>query len=131
MVRVLVPAMIFLSGGFMAMAWLAHLRVREKGFWIALAMSWAIVLPEYVLNVAATRLGYGVYTGGQMAAFHLCAGVVCVALVARFVLGEALGASQIVGFALIAAGMVLVLLRPTGAPREPDPITDTPRAPPR
>ncbi len=52
MKQVIVPLMIFVSGGFMATAWLAHLRVRHYGFWFALAMSWAIVLPEYVLNVA-------------------------------------------------------------------------------
>lgn len=104
--------MIFLSGVFMAFAWLAHLRIKEKGFLVALVMSWMIVLPEYVLNVAATRLGHGTYTGGQMAAFHLCSGVVCVALVSRFLLREALGTSQVFGFALLAAGMVLVLRTP-------------------
>lgn len=108
---VLVPAMIFLSGGFMAVAWLAHLRIRQYGFWPALGMSWAIVLPEYVLNVSATRYGYGTFTGAQMASFHLCSGVVCVALVSRYVLGESLGGRQFVGFGLLAVAMVLVLRR--------------------
>jgi uncharacterized protein (DUF486 family) len=107
----LVPAMIFVSGGFMAMAWLAHLRIKSLGFFPALAMSWAIVLPEYVLNVAATRYGYGTYTGAQMASFHLTAGVVCVALVSRYVLGEAIGGRQLVGFGLLAIGMALLLRR--------------------
>jgi uncharacterized protein (DUF486 family) len=109
---VLVPAMIFLSGGFMAVAWLAHLRIRDFGFWPALCLSWGIVLPEYVLNVAATRYGYGTFSGAQMAAFHLFSGVICVALVSRYILGESLARPQLVGFALLAAGMVLVLRRP-------------------
>jgi uncharacterized protein (DUF486 family) len=109
MQRFLVPPMIFLSGAFMAVAWLGHLRIREYGFWVALAMSWAIVLPEYVLNVAATRYGWGTFSGAQMAAFHLCSGVVCVALVSRFVLDETLSGLQISGFALLAVGMFLVL----------------------
>lgn len=109
MKRFLVPLMIFTSGAFMATAWLGHLRIRERGFWVALGLSWLIVLPEYVLNVVATRYGYGTYTGAQMAAFHLCSGVVCVTLVSRFLLNEALRAPQLVGFALLAAGMVLVL----------------------
>ena len=109
--RYLVPLMIFASGGFMAVAWLGHLRIRHYGFWIALALSWAIVLPEYVLNVAATRWGIGTYSGAQMASFHLCSGVVCVALVSRFVLGESLSSSQLAGFGLLAAGMALVLRR--------------------
>jgi uncharacterized protein (DUF486 family) len=108
---VLVPAMIFLSGAFMAVAWLAHLRIRDHSFWAALAMSWMIVLPEYVLNVTATRYGYGTFTGAQMASFHLMSGVVCVAIVSRYVLGEALGKSQILGFGLLAVAMVLVLRR--------------------
>jgi uncharacterized protein (DUF486 family) len=108
----LVPALILLSGAFMATAWLAHLRFRDSlGFWSALAISWALVLPEYALNVFATRLGFGTFTGAQMASFHLCSGVVCVALVSRFVLGESMEARQLAGFVLLALGMVLVLRR--------------------
>jgi multidrug transporter EmrE-like cation transporter len=38
--------------------------------------------------------------------------VVCVALVSRYVLGEALAGRQIAGLALLAVAMVLVLHRP-------------------
>lgn len=110
-VRLLVPLMIFLSGGFMAVAWLGHLRIRQYGFWVALGLSWLIVLPEYVLNVTATRYGYGTFTGGQMASFHLCSGVVCVAIVSRLLLGEPLSGRHLLGFVLLAAGMVLLLYR--------------------
>lgn len=108
---VLVPAMLFLSGAFMAVAWLGHLKIRGLGFWSALAMSWAIVLPEYVLNVLATRYGYGTFSGSQMASVHLCSGVLCVALVSRYILGESFAYRQMIGFVLLAAGMVLVLKR--------------------
>ncbi len=101
--------MIFTSGAFMSVAWLGHLRFKERGFWLALLMSWLIVLPEYVLNVLATRLGFGTYTGAQMASFHLCSGVVCVALVSKLVLGEPIGAQQVGGFVFLALGMVLLL----------------------
>ena len=115
MKRTLVPLMIVLSGAFMASAWLAHLRFRDRiGFASALVASWAIVLPEYALNVAATRYGYGTFTGAQMAAVHLCSGVVCVTLVSRFLLGEALVGRHIVGFAFLTVGMFL-LLRQTPA----------------
>ncbi len=106
---VLVPAMIFLSGAFMSVAWLGHLTIRQYGFWRALVMSWLIVLPEYVLNVAATRYGYGTFTGAQMASFHLVSGVVCVAVVSRYLLGEPLDARQVFGFGLLAVAMLLVL----------------------
>jgi multidrug transporter EmrE-like cation transporter len=44
--------------------------------------------------------------------FHLAFGVVCVALVSPFVLGEPLTARQLVGFALLVAGTVLIAHRP-------------------
>lgn len=109
MKQLTVPLMIFASGSFMATAWLAHLRIRDHSFWLALAMSWAIVLPEYVLNVAATRYGYGTFTGAQMAAMHLASGVVCVMAVSRLVLGEELTGRHVVGFVLLMAGMLLLL----------------------
>jgi uncharacterized protein len=109
---VLVPVFMFLSSGLMALAWLGHLRFRDQiGFWIALGASWLLVLPEYVLNVAGTRFGYGTYSGAQMASFHLAFGVVCVALVSRFVLDERFAISQMLGFILLAISMVLITYR--------------------
>jgi uncharacterized protein len=113
MKSVLVPFYMLLASCLMSLAWLGHLRYRESiGFWTALAFSWLLVLPEYVLNVAATRYGYGTYSGAQMATFHLAFGVLCVALVSRFVLGEPLTTRQLVGFALLVAGTVLITHRP-------------------
>lgn len=110
---VLVPFLMLCSSGLMALAWLGHLRYRDSiGFWVALGLSWMLVLPEYVLNVGATRYGYGTYTGAQMASFHLAFGVVAVALVAHFVLGEQLTAMQWIGFALLAVATVFITWRP-------------------
>lgn len=110
---VLVPLCMLLASCLMSLAWLGHLRFRDStGFWTALAMSWLLVLPEYVLNVAATRWGYGTYTGAQMATFHLAFGVVCVALVARYVLRERFTPTQLVGFGLLVLATVLITRRP-------------------
>jgi uncharacterized protein len=114
---ILVPLLMLFSSALMALAWLGHLRFRDSiGFGAALALSWLVVLPEYVLNVGATRYGYGTYTGAQMASFHLAFGVVAVALVARFVLGERLTALQWVGFALLAVATLLITHRRGDAP---------------
>ena len=111
MKTILVPVFMFLSSALMATAWLAHLRFREQiGFWVALGASW-LLLPEYVLNVAATRFGYDTYSGAQMASFHLAFGVVCVALVSRYVLNERLSALQMFGFGLLAVSIVLITYR--------------------
>lgn len=106
---VLVPAMIFTSGAFMAVAWLGHLRIRDRSFWLALLLSWLIVLPEYALNVAATRYGYGTFSGAQMAAMHLGSGVVCVGLVSRYLLEEPLSLQQLVGFVLLGISLILIM----------------------
>ena len=116
MLQVLVPTMLFTSSVLMALAWLGHIRFRSKGFLIALLVSWFIVLPEYALNVGAMRLGHGVYSGGvaiytaaEMAAFNLCSGVICVALVSRFFLKERLNWYQVSGFILMAMAIFLVV----------------------
>lgn len=105
--------MLFASSVIMALAWLGHLRFKDYPFYWAILATWFIVLPEYVLNVAAIRLGYGTYTGCNMATFNLCTGVLCVALVSWLVLGEPLTTQKLVGFALMAVAMVLVASPPS------------------
>ncbi len=110
MITLGVPAMLFASSVLMAVAWLAHIRYRERvGFRKALMMSWLLVLPEYVLNISAIRMGHGTYSAGAMASFNLCSGVLCVALVARYLLGEHVTARGICGYLLMAFAVVLVV----------------------
>lgn len=93
----------------MALAWLGHLRFKEEvSFLMATAVAWLLVLPEYALNILALRLGIKRYSGGQMAAFRLCSGVVCIALVSRFVLGEPLTTKKLIGFLLMFVSMLLI-----------------------
>lgn len=103
-----VPLMLFSSSLIMALAWLGHMRFTRR-FLFALLTSWFLVLPEYLLNVAALRYGIEIYTGTEMAAFNLCSGVLCVALVSRFVLGEPLDRRQVLGFVLMAGAILLVV----------------------
>jgi len=110
---VLVPIFMAMSSALMALAWLGHLRFRHTvGFATALLLSWLLVLPEYVLNVAATRYGYGTYSGAQMASFHLAFGVLSVALVSRFILGEQLAPIHVAGFVLLAGAMAMIMHKP-------------------
>ncbi len=105
-----VPILLLLSSVIMALAWLGHLRFQHWRFWGALAASWFLVLPEYFLNVFATRWGHDVYTGAQMASLNLSSGVICVALVSHFVLGEELARRQLLGFGLMIVSIGLIVL---------------------
>ena len=106
----LVPALLFASSFVMAFAWLGHMRYQQETFGKALLVSWLLVLPEYLLNIFAIRWGHGTYEGGEMAAINLCSGVLCVALVSRYFLNEHLSPRQILGFGLMAAAVLLVVL---------------------
>ncbi len=105
-----VPLLLLLSSVVMALAWLGHLRFMHWRFGVALGASWFLVLPEYFLNVFATRWGHGVYTGAQMASLNLSSGVICVALVSHFVLGEELARRQLLGFGLMIVSIGLIVL---------------------
>ena len=111
MIAIVVPALLFLSSLIMAFAWLGHLRLRTLPFRTSLMISWVMVLPEYILNVTAFRWGNSVYSGAQMAAFNMSAGVLCVALVARVFLREPIRKRQWLGFALMACAVVLIRYR--------------------
>jgi len=109
MASYLVPMALFLSSVLMAFAWLGHLRFHSRRFWVALLVSWFLVLPEYALNVSAIRFGHGIYSGAEMAAFNLACSVICVVGVARFFLGESIKTRQWIGFGLMIVSIVLVV----------------------
>ncbi len=118
---IIVPLMLFAASMIMALAWLGHLRFQEYPFLTAMLACWLLVLPEYVLNISAIRLGYGIYTGAQMASLRLSSGVICVALVSRFFLGEEISLRQGLGFALMVVAILLITLTRSGsedAPKE-------------
>ncbi len=112
-----VPILLFCSSVLMAFAWLGHIRFRQYRYATALLVSWFLVLPEYVLNIVAFRWGHGTFTGGGMAAMNLGFGVICVALVARYFLGEILNRRQIAGFVIMTLAVFLVLY-PDPNPKE-------------
>ena len=102
------PVMLFASSLIMAFAWLGHLKFIQLPFIWATLCSWLLVLPEYFLNILAIRLGHKIYTGAQMAAFRLCSGVICVAIVSRLLLGEDFSIRKVFGFGLMIIAMALI-----------------------
>ncbi len=117
-VTFMVPFMLILSSSIMAMAWLGHLKYKESlSFWMATLVAWLIVLPEYILNISAIRWGIKKYTPSQMAAMNLSSGVLFIALVSHFFLGEALTMQKYIGFAIMTVAMMLI----TGAKKIENP----------
>ena len=109
--RVVVPLMLVTSSMVMAIAWLGHLKYTNVSYAGAVFVCWMLVLPEYFLNISAIRLGFHVYTGAEMAAFRLCSGVACVAVVSAWQFHEMLTIRQFLGFALMTVAMALISVR--------------------
>lgn len=60
-------ALLVCSNVFMTFAWYAHLRdLRTRPLMVAVLASWGIAFFEYVLQVPANRIGYGVMTLPQL-----------------------------------------------------------------
>lgn len=56
-----------LSNVFMTFAWYAHLKdLSSKPWIIAVLVSWGIAFFEYLLQVPANRIGFGVLSLGQL-----------------------------------------------------------------
>jgi len=56
-----------LSNVFMTFAWYAHLKDLSSKPWVVAALaSWGIAFFEYMLQVPANRIGYGVLSLGQL-----------------------------------------------------------------
>ncbi len=101
--------MLTLSSAIMAMAWLGHLKYKEDlSFMMASLLALLLVLPEYLLNVSAIRWGVGVYQPSEMAAMNLSSGIVFIALVSHFFLGEELTTQKYIGFGLMIVAMILI-----------------------
>jgi uncharacterized protein (DUF486 family) len=61
--------LLFISNIAMTFAWYAHLKhLNNKPLWIAIFVSWAIALVEYIFQVPANRIGFlsGAYSLAQM-----------------------------------------------------------------
>ena len=101
--------MLIVSSAIMAMAWLGHLKYKEDwSFLLASLIAWLFVLPEYILNISAIRWGVGTYQPSEMGAMNLASGVVFIALVSHFDLGEELTTQKYIGFGLMIIAMILI-----------------------
>lgn len=65
--RLLPVVMLIGSNLFMTYAWYGHLKdMRAKPLLVAILVSWSVALLEYCLQVPANRIGFRVYSLGQL-----------------------------------------------------------------
>lgn len=101
------------SATVMNVAWYWHLKAPGRALWLAVLLSWGIALVEYALAVPANRVGAQAYSLVQLKTIAEVCSLVGFVLVAWTLFGHKPVASQLAGFALIAAGAALVF---RGAP---------------
>ncbi len=96
------------SNIFMTFAWYGHLSYKSTAIWLAIAASWMIALPEYMLAVPANRIGSGVYSAAELKTMQEVITLTVFALFSVFWLKESLTWNHAIGFALIAAGAFFI-----------------------
>jgi uncharacterized protein (DUF486 family) len=102
------------SNVVMNLAWYGHLRFPAKALWIAVLAAWGIAFFEYCLAVPANRIGAKAYSLAELKTITEAMSLATFLLVAWLLFDQRPGPSQLVGFALVAAGAWFVFKAPLG-----------------
>lgn len=107
MAYVLPVVLLVLSNVFMTFAWYGHLRYKHTALWLVVLASWGIAFFEYCLQVPANRLGHAVYSASQLKVMQ--EGITLAVFVgfATLVLGEPPRRHELIGMALVLAGVLV------------------------
>lgn len=110
-----VPVLLLLaSNTFMTFAWYYHLRAKSWSLVAAIAVSWLIALPEYILQVPANRMGHvshgGPFTLPQLKIIQEAITLTVFGVFSVVVMHERLRTTDLIAFALILAGVVVGML---------------------
>lgn len=101
----LVPILLLLGSNlFMTTAWYGHLKFKDRPLWLVVISSWGLAFFEYWLAVPANRWGSDVYTAAQLKAIQEVITLLVFCGFSVVYLGQRIGPSQLIGFALIAVG---------------------------
>lgn len=105
---VLSIGLLIASNVFMTFAWYGHLKYRSAPLITVILISWGIAFFEYVLQVPANRIGYGVYNAAQLKTIQEVITLSVFAIFSVLYLKEPLSWNHLIGFALIAAGAFFI-----------------------
>lgn len=99
------------SNLFMTYAWYGHLKKTGWTIWLAIAASWLIALPEYILQVPANRIGHvsngGPFTAAQLKIIQEAITIAVFTGFSLVVLKEKLRWNDIAAFGLIFAAVIV------------------------
>ena len=134
---VITVVLLFASNAFMTWAWYGHLGASKKHWPLALAIavSWCIALPEYILQVPANRLGHfshgGPFTASQLKILQEAITLIVFTIFAILVLKERPRVQDGIAMALIMLAVVVSMWGRNGGPPPttppiPSPETSTP-----
>ncbi len=112
------------SNIFMTWAWYGHLKKTGWTIAAAIAISWLIALPEYILQVPANRIGHfsqgGPFTAAQLKVIQEAITLTVFTVFAVIVLKEKLRWNEITAFVLIFAAVCIAMI---GRGEEPEEAT--------
>lgn len=101
------------SNTFMTFAWYYHVKRKAWPLLAAIAISWLIALPEYILQVPANRVGHtgfgGPFTLPQLKIIQEAITLVVFVVFAVLVAGEKPRVNDVVAFGLIFAAVVVAM----------------------
>lgn len=109
------------SNCFMTWAWYGHLKKSGWTIPVAIAISWLIALPEYVLQVPANRMGHvsqgGPFSAAQLKVLQEAITLLVFMVFAFVVLKERPRVNEYVAFGLIFLGVGVAMLGRREEPR--------------
>lgn len=100
-VPVVTVGLLIASNVFMTFAWYGHLRFKAMPLLLAVVVSWGIAFFEYLLQVPANRIGYGMFSAAELKAIQEIISLSVFAVFSTLFLGESLRWNHLVGFGLI------------------------------
>ncbi len=101
------PILLLLGSNlFMTYAWYGHLRdLKNKPLLMAIVLSWCVAFFEYCLQVPANRLGFQVYTLGQLKVMQEVITMLVFAGFAVFYMGQRLTLNYLLAGLCLAAAV--------------------------
>ena len=95
----------------MTTAWYGHLKFKAAPMWIAILVSWGLAFFEYMFQVPANRLGYGVMNAYQLKILQECITLIIFMIFAALVLGEGITLKYGISFALVLAAVAVAFYK--------------------